>query len=398
MDAANHLIFIAGLLLLMSIFMGTATHRMGIPVLLILLATGMLFGQDGIGGIVFDNAQLTYTICSFALALILFDSGMRSKKRFFKAVWWPASTLATLGVVLTAAIVALGSWLLLDIAPLTAALIGAIVGSTDAAAVMLLLSQKEVHISRKLSATLEAESGLNDPMAVLLTLAVSYMMLNHATATPLSLLMMLLQQAGIGVAVGLLGGRMLKRLMAYLNLPAGLSPILVMAAALFIFASSNILGGSGFLAAYLSGMIFGNCNHKFKTQIQQFMDGISWLAQMSMMLVLGLLITPTELPDEILSSLVIAVLLIFVARPLAVWMSLLPFHFTLREVAFVAWVGLRGGIPIYLAIIPILLGIDSKNAYFNMAFVVVIISLLLQGSTINFVADKLKLTQRKKSS
>lgn len=395
MEIADHLIFVAAFLLLMSIFIGTFTKRMGMPLLLILLLTGMLFGQDGFG-IPFDNAQLAYNICSFALAVILFNSGMHNNRRFFKAVWWPACTLATLGVVLTSGIVALGAWWLFDFSPLSAVLIGALVGSTDAAAVLLLLSQRDVNISRKLSATLESESGLNDPMAVLLTLGTTMLLTAPETTTPLTLATLLAKQAAIGVAVGISGGYLIRKLLGMLNVSVGAAPILVLAWALFVFASSNMLGGSGFLAAYLAGMILADRDYRFKNQAQQFMDGMGWLAQMSMMLALGLLITPSELPSQWLTGLGLAFVLLFVARPIAVWLSLLPFKFNRREVAFIGWVGLRGGIPIYLAIIPMLMGIDSQHLYFNTAFMVVLVSLLLQGTTINVAANRLGLTAGKK--
>lgn len=392
MEFANNFIFFGGLLLGLSIFAGTLSSRIGAPLLLVYLLIGVLFGEDGPGGIVYNDMQLSYTICSLALALILFDGGVRTSIHRFRMVWRPALSLATIGVVITAAVTGFCLHYFLSMSLAESLLIGATVASTDAAAVFLLLHQRNILLDRRVTSTLEVESGFNDPTAVLLTLACVHILLADSSAHWLELVGTFFKQMGIGVAVGYTGGIGLARIMNKLELVSGVYPIFAVAGALLIFGGTNLLDGSGFMAVYLAGLMLGNSKIQFKGTVQQFVDGMAWLSQMTMLLILGLLVTPTKLLEDLPLSLTVASVLILLARPAAVVVSLLFSRYHWREVAFISWVGLRGAIPIYLAIIPSLLGVPNGYHYFNVAFTVVIISLVLQGWTVGIAAKVLKVT------
>lgn len=381
MEFTNQLIFFSGLLLCLSILAGIVSNRTGAPLILAFLGVGILFGQDGPGGIVFNDMQLSYSVCSFALAIILFDGGIHTPLQHFRSAARSAFSLATIGVLLTAGITGAGMWYFLHVEWLHALLFGSIVASTDAAAVFLLLRQRGVQLAPELSHTLEVESGINDPMAIFLTLTFVELLLAQSTGnTWLHIAGEFLRQIGVGAALGFAGGRLLTWFFDRINLDSGLYPIFALAGGLLVFGATNMLSGSGFLAAYIAGLLLGNHEYKAKQVVQQFMDGMAWLSQLGMLLLLGLLVTPTELIGDIPQSIVIAGMLIFIARPVAVFISLAFERFSWKEKLFISWVGLRGAIPIYLAIIPVMLGLEGH--YFNIAFIVVICSLLLQGWTI----------------
>jgi cell volume regulation protein A len=388
MEFTNQFIFLCGLLLCFGILAGIVSNRTGAPLILAFLGVGILFGQDGPGGVAFNNMQLSYSVCSFALAIILFDGGINTQIRHFRLVARPAFSLATLGVLLTAGITGFGMRCLLDVDWLHALLLGSIVASTDAAAVFLLLRQRGMKLKPSLSNTLEVESGVNDPMAIFLTLIFVELLLAGGEGNPwLGIVGEFTRQMGIGAAFGYTGGKILMWLFDRIELDSGLYPIFALAGGLLVFGAANLLGGSGFLAAYIAGLLLGNHEYKTKDSVQQFMDGVAWLSQLGMLLLLGLLVTPSALIQDIPKAVVMAGILIFVARPLAVFASLAFERFNWKEKMFISWVGLRGAIPIYLAIIPVMLGLEES--YFNTAFIVVLCSLLLQGWTIHPAARML---------
>lgn len=389
MDLGNQLILISAALVLLSIFVGLVSSRVGAPLLLVFLVLGMLAGEDGPGGVEFDNFQAAYILGSIALAIILFDGGLRTQRASFRLAQWPSLVLATVGVLITAGLTgAFAMWALGLFTWFEGLLVGSIIASTDAAAVMFLLQAHNARLEDRVKATLEVESGLNDPMAIFLTLVCIEILLATGGAPALSwsaaipfLSMFLLQIAG-GAATGLAGGYLLLWLVNRLNLASGLYPVLALSFALFVFASAQTLGMSGFLAVYLTGLILGNYRHRATQLINRFQDGLAWLSQIVMFLVLGLLVTPSALLPNLVPALAIAAFLILLARPLAVLACLLPFRFTWPERIFISWVGLRGAVPIFLGTLPVLAGIEGADEFFTVAYVVVVISLIVQGWTV----------------
>jgi len=387
----NTAIFVGALLLLVSIVASDISSRMGAPLLLVFLALGMLAGEDGPGGIQFDDFELAYVIGTLALAVIIFDGGMRTRREHFRVALWPAVTLAGPGVVISAALVgAFAAWLL-DLGWLQGLLIGAIVGSTDAAAVFGLLRSAGANLQERVASTLEIESASNDPMAIFLTVTLLEVLAAGRTELDASVLVELVQQFGIGALLGLGGGRLLVWLINRLTLASGLYPLLAVAGGLLIFAVTAQLGGSGFLAIFLAGLVLGNSQLQAAQNILRVQDGLAWLSQIVMFLILGLLITPSELVHVALPALGIAAFLILVARPLAVLVCLLPFRFPWREQVYVGWVGLRGAVPVVLALFPVMYEAPEARLYFNVAFFIVLVSLLLQGWTIAPAARLLRL-------
>jgi cell volume regulation protein A len=390
----TYLVTLVGtLLVLVAAFSSLLAFRFGAPLLLVFLGIGLLAGVDGLG-IDFDNAGVAYFVGSLALAIILFDSGFGTSIQSFRQAAWPAITLATVGVLLTAGFLGLAARLLLGFSWLESFLLGAIVGSTDAAAVFFLLRIGGISIREKVRATLEIESGSNDPMAIFLTIALVEAILARqagAAAFGMSFLLDFVLQMGIGLIAGYGGGVMIVGLVNRLNMERGLVPIFVIALALLVFSVTGALGGSGFLAAYVAGLYAGNRQMKAAPVLRRFQDGMTWLAQIIMFLILGLLATPSQFPQIAIPAVLLALFLIFIARPAAVWMTLLPFDFQRAESAFVAWVGLRGAVSILLAIVPFLGGLASGPTIFNVAFIIVLVSLLVQGWTINPMARRLGL-------
>lgn len=386
MSQANEILFIASLLVLVSIFAGSASSRLGVPFLLIFLGFGLLAGIDGPGGIDFTDFGLTYTIGSAALAIILFDGGLRTKIGTVRLVAGPALGLATLGVLATAGVVAAATHWLTDLNWLQSFLVGAIVGSTDAAAVFFLLNVRGLALQKRVSGTLEVESGINDPMAIFLTMAcVELLRLGQPPANIELAVQFLVQMLG-GSAIGLVGGFALVSLFNRVPVAGGLYPIVAMAATLLIFSGAHFLHASGYIAVYIAGLVLGNRRHRGAQVVLRFYDGLSWLGQIVMFLLLGLLMTPSELKPHILPGLAVAGILIVLARPLAVALCLLPFRYTWPEIGFIAWVGLRGAVPIFLATIPVLAGVPDAGVFISIAFFCVVASLLLQGWTIGLAA------------
>ena len=375
----NQLIFFAGALFIVSILASVMSPRLGVPVLLVFLIVGMLAGEDGPGGIPFHDYNLANLAGTAALAVVLFDGGMRTHMNTFRVALRPALSLATFGVLITTAIVgAFSSWLL-DIGLAQGLLIGAIVGSTDAAAVFSLLHTNAVHLNERITSALEIESGTNDPMAVFLTMALLQYIGHPQDYTALDSVALLVQQMGLGALLGIYGGRLIAQALNRLELSESLYPLLALFSGFLLFGLTALLGGSGFLAVYLGGLMVGNRRVRAFASIRRFHDGVAWMSQIGMFVILGLLVTPTDLVKVAVPALLIAAVLMFAARPVAVWLSLLPFKFPWREKAYLSWVGLRGSVPILLATYPWLAGVENAALFFNVAFFIVLVSLVLQG-------------------
>ncbi len=382
MELTTHLILVGAVFLFASIFASAASSRLGAPLLLVFLVIGMLAGEDGPGGIRFDDIQTAHLVGTIALAVILFDGGLRTRAATFRVGLWPAVSLATVGVVVTAAVVGLFAAWVLNLHWMQGLLIGAIVGSTDAAAVFSLLHAQDMELKQRVGATLEIESGTNDPMAVFLTVVLVELLAMGNTELNATIVVEFVKQMLLGALFGIAAGYALAWLINRLTLVTGLYPLFAMAGGLTTYALTTALGGSGFLAIYLAGLVLGNHRLHAAQTILRVHDGLAWLSQIVMFLVLGLLVTPSALLDHAGSALGVALVLMLVARPVAVWVSLLPFRFPKREQIFIAWVGLRGAVPIILALFPLLVGLDDAKLYFNVAFFVVLVSLLVQGWTV----------------
>lgn len=389
-------LFVAAALVFFSVLAGVVSARAGFSFLLVFLLAGVLAGEDGPGGLLFNDFKLSFWVGNVALAVILLDGGLRTEFDTFRTGLKPSLLLATLGVLVCAGITGAAARWLLDLPWPLALLLGAIVGSTDAAAVFSLLKSSGVKLNERVAATLEIESGMNDPMAVYLTLTFIAVALAATGGVPLGwaeVLRSLLQQFGWGAALGLGAGyamaELLKRLGRGEDGGGGIRALLLVSGGLMVFAATTWLGGSGFLAVYAMGVIVGNRARLLVRSSLSAMDGYAWLSQAGMFLLLGLLVTPSNLLTTLWPALGVSLVLMVVARPLSVWLCLAPLRFAPREIAFISWVGLRGAVPIVLAVFPVMAGLPGAQTYFNVAFVVVLASLLLQGSTIAWSARRL---------
>ncbi|MBX3423318.1 MAG: potassium/proton antiporter [Pirellulaceae bacterium] len=383
-------ILIAGVLLLLGIASSKISARLGVPVLVLFLLLGMLAGSEGIGGLDFENYRLAHAIGTLALAMILFDGGLGTSLPAIHLAWKPSVILATWGVFVTAVVTGLAAAWILQISLLEGLLLGSIVGSTDASAVFSVLRSGGVSLPKRIAAVLEVESASNDPMAIFLTVGCIEILLGNVGLGP-GLLGLFVLQMLVGAACGVLGGYAAGWLVNKIELgAAGMYPVLVTAFGLLTFGLASKLGGSGFLAVYLAGVIIGNRPLVFQRGIRLYHDAIAWLSQIVMFVVLGLLCFPSRLLDVAGKALLISIVLIFVARPLAVLISAWPFRFSRKELAFISWVGLKGAVPITLATFPLMLGTAEKPLQaallFDVVFFIVVVSALIQGSTLTIVA------------
>jgi potassium/hydrogen antiporter len=388
-DLMALMILIGAGMVVISIFSSLISFRVGAPLLLVFLGVGLVAGEDGLGGIVFENAQVAYFIGSVALAVILFDSGFGTRLSTIRVAAAPAVVLSTVGVALTAAMVTIPAHYLLGLDWLTAALLGAIIASTDAAAVFFLLRVGGLHLRERVRATLEVESGSNDPMAILLTVTLIELILSASgdlSALTLAFFTSFSLQMGLGLLLGVSCGWLIAQGLNRIDLEPGLYPVIILGLALVVFAITTLLGGSGFLAVYVAGIVMGNIRLKGAIGIRKFQDGLTWLAQIIMFLMLGLLASPSQFPAIAWQAVAVGLALIFIIRPLAVWLCLLPFGFRRQETAFIGWVGLRGAVSILLAIFPIVAAVEGSQTLFNAAFIIVITSLIIQGWTVGPVA------------
>jgi cell volume regulation protein A len=372
-------------LFFLSFLLVPLSDKIGAPVLLLVLVAGMLVGEDGPGGVHFDDFSLAFTFGSLALAIILFVGGLETRLDALRGSKLPASILATAGVVLTALCVGLAATVILDIPLEYGLLLGAVVGSTDAAATFLLIRQQDVGLPERLENTLILESGINDPMAIFLTVAFTGVVNagdGVAFDSLAGFLPLLVLQLGIGAGAGYVGGRALTSLFNSLSLPGGLYPAMTVAGALSVFSATAMLGGSGFLAVYVAGVVIRARLERPVENILNFGEALQWLSQIALFLMLGLLVTPSDLLDGLPGALAVAAVLMFVARPLAVACTVSWLSFTARELIYLGWVGLRGAVPIFLAIMPVVAEGPVPVAFFNVVFVIVVASLVIQGWTI----------------
>jgi cell volume regulation protein A len=395
MDQTIYLVtLVSTALVLAAAFSSLIAFRFGAPLLLLFLGLGLAAGVDGLG-IEFDNARLAYFVGSLALAVILFDSGFGTPVTALRQAALPALSLATVGVMLTTSLFGAAAFYLTDFTWLESFLLGAAIASTDAAAVFFLLRAGNVHLRDRVRSTLEIESGTNDPIAIFLTLTLVEVIAAgfdpQAEVLVVDLIVGFFVHMGLGAIVGVLGGLAIVRLAARLDLDQGLLPIFVLTLSLLVFAAGGAIGGSGFLAVYIAGLVAGNSNIRAAASLKRFQDGVSWLAQIIMFLVLGLFATPSQFLAILPVSVALGLFLIFIARPVAVWLCLIPFRLPRQETAFISWVGLRGAVSILLAITPLLGGLENGRAIFNTAFIVVLVSLVIQGWTVGPLARRLGL-------
>ena len=389
MNAIHHTYWLLGgaaALVLAGIGSSLIARRFGAPLLLVFLVLGMLAGVDGPGGIRFDDYTTTYRIGSLALAIILFDGGLRTRRESFRGVLAPTLLLATVGVVITAALTGLAARWLFDLGAVEGLLLGTVVASTDAAAVFFLLRAGGLQLRSRIGSTLEIESSANDPVAVLLTTLLAEYLATPQGIAPAQFVLELVSQFGIGALAGTLGGFAIAAALRKMSLSGGLAALFLVAGALFAFGVTGALHGSAFLAVYVAGVIVGNRNVPGFVNLLSVLDAGTWLCQIVMFLVLGLLATPHQIIKVLWPALGLAAFLMLAGRPLAVAACLAPFRYGKREIGFVAWVGLRGAVGIFLASIPMLMGLPNAALIFNAAFIVVLASLLVQGWTLGLAA------------
>lgn len=391
MDGINTAMLLAGVLLLIGIASSKFSARLGMPVLVLFLAVGMLAGSEGIGRIPFENYPLANSLSSAALALILFDGGLRTSIESVRQVWKQALALSTVGVLLTSVITGLAAAWILGLPLLQGLLLGSIVGSTDAAAVFSVLRTSGLRLPERLTATLEVESGSNDPMAIFLTIGLIGLISGEAGSAA-ELLLLFIAQFGVGSLVGVGVGRLAGLAVNRINLDyPGLYPLLALAFGLLAFGLAAVLGGSGFLAVYLAGIALGSCPIVWRRGIFLFHDAAAWLGQIVLFVMLGLLGFPSRLAAVAGEGLLIALVLILVARPIAVLIAASPFRFDARELALLSWVGLKGAVPITLATFPLMAGVAGSQVIFNAVFFVVLVSAVSQGWSLPAVARRLRL-------
>ncbi|HEU4642636.1 MAG TPA: potassium/proton antiporter [Gemmatimonadaceae bacterium] len=382
---------ISGVLLATSVLFGRASQRLAVPVVLIFLGVGMAAGSEGIGGIAFSNYALAFRLGTIALVFILFDGGLNTPIGALRAAIRPAGLLATAGVAGTAGLVAAAAYALGFSWP-HALLLGAIVSSTDAAAVFSVLRGSGISLKRRVGTTLEVESGLNDPLAVILTMALTQHLLAQGSELGWMLVLEVAREFVVGAVVGAaigFGGRLL---LVRVRLPSGgLYAVLTLALAMLSFALPTLLHGSGFLGVYVAAVILGNGPLPYRPGLLRVHDALAWLSQIEMFLVLGLLVYPSRLIQVAGVGLLLALFLCLIARPLVVALCLVPFRYSSREIAYVGWVGLRGAVPIILAIYPVLAHAPGATRVFDIVFFIVVVNAIVPGITVPWVTRRLGL-------
>lgn len=387
--ALNSTLVAVALLLLLSIFGSKASGRLGVPALVLFLVIGMLAGSEGIGGIYFDDAAIAQHLGVIALAFILFAGGLETNWRYVRAAAWRAVSLSTIGVVVTMAVIGVFAHFVAGLPLLHSLLLGAIVAPTDAAAVFSILRSRGVRMKQDLEAVLELESGSNDPAAVFATTSILQLM--SSTPAPWwAVAEEFVLEMGLGAIVGVAIGHAAVYVINRTRLDhKGLYPVMTLSVVLLTYGGSALLGGNGFLAVYLAGITMSRRNFIQRRTLIRFHDGVAWLMQIAMFLTLGLLVFPSHLRPVAVAGAAITACLMFLARPVAVFVSLALSRMTFREKLAVSWVGLRGAVPIVLATFPLLAGIPMAASIFNIVFFVVLASVLLQGTTIPLVARAL---------
>jgi potassium/hydrogen antiporter len=394
--STENIILIGSILLIASMVASKTSFKLGVPVLIFFLGIGILAGSEGIGGIEFDDPKIAQVLGIIALNFILFSGGMDTKWESIRPILWRGISLSTIGVLLTAGIIGAFVYFFTGFSLVEGLLLGSIVSATDAAAVFSILRTRNIGLKGNIRPLLELESGSNDPMAYILTITFTYL-LAHGDATITKLILKFFQEMIVGGILGLLLGKLMTFTMNKVALETeGLYPVLVMAMIFFTFAVTDMLGGNGFLAVYLSALVFGNSNFLHKKSIIRFYDGQAWLMQIVMFLTLGLQVFPTRLAPIAGIGILISLVLMLVARPLAVLVSLSFFKMKLREKLFISWVGLRGAVPIVFATYPLIAGLGKADLIFHLVFFISVSSVLLQGYTLPIVAKWLKVTVPRK--
>lgn len=397
MASIEFYLLITAFLMLLSVFASKLSSKYGIPSLFIFLGLGMLAGSDGILGIYFDNVELAQNIGTLALIFILFGGGLDTAWKSIKPVLKDGLILATFGVLFTAFFAAICVYYVLDFTFIESLLVGAIISSTDAAAVFAILRAKGISLKKKLTPLLELESGSNDPMAIFLTVAILQILMLPESSSVSEWIFKFFLQFLIGGILGYIFGILLPSILNRIHLSFyGLYPVFTIGWILFLFSSVSLLDGNGFLAVYLAGIVANTKEFVHKKNLIGFHEGLSWIMQITVFLALGLLVFPSELPDVMISGLIIAFWLMFIARPAGVFLSTSFSSFSIREKAFISWVGLRGAVPIILATYPYLQGFEKSNLIFNIVFFIVLFSILIQGTTLPLMAKWLKVESKSK--
>jgi potassium/hydrogen antiporter len=383
-------ILLVGAILAAAILVAVGATRAGLPFLVAFLALGMVLGSDGPGGIQFDDAELAREVGIVALVLILYEGGLQTSWRRLREVAGVAVMLSTLGVVVSAVVTGVAAYLLFDLTWLESILLGAVVSSTDAAAVFA--TMRFTHIRRRLARALEAESGGNDPVAIALTLGLIAWIERPDENGIDDLVMEVVMQLGLGLLVGVVLGAAATQVFGRLPHRIGnFAPVASIAAAALAFGAADVIGGSGFLAVYLVGLAVGSTPFRYRRQLVAFHEGVAFVAQVALFIVLGLLVFPSDLPDVALAGVALAFVLMLVARPAAVWASTALANYTNRERLLLGWAGLRGAVPIVLATFVLSSDVPEKDTIFNAVFFVVVVSVVVQGTSLEWVARKLGL-------
>ena len=396
------MLLVGSVLFFISMLVGKAGHRFGVPVLLLFLGVGMIFGSDGFG-LVFENVQTAQTIGTICLCIILFSGGLDTKFSEIKPVVWPGVVLATVGVLLTALLTGIFIYWLsgmmfpaMGIGFATAMLLASTFSSTDSASVFAILRSKGLSLKNNLRPLLELESGSNDPMAYMLTLMFMSIIQYGSNPDYGAVAISFITQLVVGTIAGFLMGRGAVTVINRIKMGnTALYPILLLTIGLFIFAATYYLKGNGYLAVYIAGLVIGNHKFTHKRTSMRFMDGFAWMSQILLFLTLGLLVNPSELVDVLVPALLISLFLILLGRPLTVFLTLIPFRKVgFKDKLYISWVGLRGAVPIIFAILPLAVGIPHSRWIFNIVFVITLVSLLVQGTSLPLVARWLGLAEK----